>query len=57
MTRLETATVVGVVVLAILIWVYFRLRGKDRVEEMIVQLIEMMKPIEDVIQIIGRDPP
>ena len=35
MPWLETATIVGVVVLAILIWVYFRLRGKDRVEEIL----------------------
>jgi len=35
MPWLETATIVGVVVLAILIWVYFRLRGNDRVEEIL----------------------
>ena len=32
MTQLETLTVIGVVVLAILIWLYFRLRSKDHVE-------------------------
>jgi hypothetical protein len=35
MPWLETATIVGVVVLAILMWVYFRLRGNDRVEEIL----------------------
>ena len=35
MPGLETATILGVVVLAILIWVYFRLRSKDRVEEVL----------------------
>jgi hypothetical protein len=35
MTQLETMTVVGVVVLAILIWVYFRLRSKDHVEQLL----------------------
>ncbi|MGH9423654.1 MAG: hypothetical protein ACRD3J_27015 [Thermoanaerobaculia bacterium] len=35
MPGLETATIIGVVVLAILIWVYFRLRSKDRVEEVL----------------------
>jgi hypothetical protein len=35
MTQLETITVVGVVVLAILVWVYFRLRSKDHVEEVL----------------------
>jgi hypothetical protein len=35
MTQLETMTAVGVVVLAILIWVYFRLRSKDLVEEVL----------------------
>jgi hypothetical protein len=35
MPQLETMTVVGVVVLAILIWIYFRLRSKDHVEEVL----------------------
>jgi hypothetical protein len=35
MPQLETLTVIGVVVLAILIWVYFRLRGKDHVEQVL----------------------
>ena len=35
MTQLETMTVVGVVVLAILIWFYFRLRSKDYVEQVL----------------------
>jgi hypothetical protein len=35
MTQLETMTVVGVVVLAILIWIYFRLRSKDHVEQLL----------------------
>src|SRR5436305_626391 len=35
MNQLETMTAAGVVVLAILIWVYFRLRSKDRVEEIL----------------------
>jgi hypothetical protein len=35
MTQLEIMTVVGVVVLAILIWVYFRLRRKDHVEQLL----------------------
>lgn len=35
MPGLETATIIGVVVLAVLIWVYFRLRSKDRVEEVL----------------------
>lgn len=35
MTQLETLTVVGVVVLAILIWLYFRLRSNDHVEEVL----------------------
>jgi hypothetical protein len=35
MLRLETATIIGVVVLAILIWVYFRLRSNDRVDEVL----------------------
>jgi hypothetical protein len=35
MNQLETMTVVGVVVLAILIWVYFRLRSKDHVEHLL----------------------
>jgi len=35
MPQLETITVIGVVVLAILIWLYFRLRSKDHVEEVL----------------------
>ncbi|MGA8810000.1 MAG: hypothetical protein WB973_19185 [Thermoanaerobaculia bacterium] len=35
MTQLETITVIGVVVLAILIWFYFRQRSKDHVEEVL----------------------
>ena len=35
MTQLETMTVVGVVVLAILIWFYFRLRSKDHIEQVL----------------------
>ena len=35
MPQLETITVVGVVVLAILIWLYFRLRSNDHVEEVL----------------------
>ena len=35
MPGLETITVIAVVVLGILIWVYFRLRSKDRVEEIL----------------------
>ena len=35
MPQLETITVVGVVVLAILIWIYFRLRSKDHIEEVL----------------------
>jgi len=35
MPQLETLTVVGVVVLAILIWLYFRLRSKDHIEEVL----------------------
>jgi hypothetical protein len=35
MTQLETMTVVGVVVLLILIWFYFRLRSKDHVEQVL----------------------
>ena len=35
MPWLENVTIVGVVVLAILIWVYFRLRSKDRVDEVL----------------------
>jgi hypothetical protein len=35
MTQLETITVIGVVVLAILVWVYFRLRSKDHVEQVL----------------------
>jgi hypothetical protein len=35
MPQLETITVIGVVVLAILIWFYFRLRSKDHVEEVL----------------------
>jgi hypothetical protein len=35
MPQLETITVVGVVVLAILVWLYFRLRGKDHVEQVL----------------------
>ena len=35
MPGLETTTIIGVVVLAVLIWLYFRLRSKDRVEEVL----------------------
>jgi len=35
MPQLETITVVGVVVLAILVWLYFRQRSKDHVEEVL----------------------
>jgi len=35
MPQLETITVVGVVVLAILIWLYFRLRSNDHVDEVL----------------------
>jgi hypothetical protein len=35
MPQLETITVIGVVVLAILIWLYFRLRSNDHVEEVL----------------------
>jgi hypothetical protein len=35
MTQLETMTAAGVVVLAILIWIYFRLRSKDHVEQVL----------------------
>jgi len=35
MTQLETMTVIGVVVLAILVWFYFRLRSKDHVEQVL----------------------
>jgi hypothetical protein len=35
MPQLETITVIGVVVLAILIWLYFRQRSKDHVEEVL----------------------
>jgi hypothetical protein len=35
MTQLETLTVIGVVVLAILLWVYFRMRSKDHVEQVL----------------------
>ena len=35
MPQLETLTVVGVVVLAILIWLYFRLRSNDHVDEVL----------------------
>src|SRR5436305_11061670 len=35
MTQLETITVIGVVVLAILVWIYFRLRSKDHVEQVL----------------------
>jgi hypothetical protein len=35
MPQLETITVIGVVVLAILVWLYFRLRSKDHVEEVL----------------------
>jgi hypothetical protein len=35
MTQLETLTVIGVVVLAILVWVYFRMRSKDYVEQVL----------------------
>jgi hypothetical protein len=35
MTQLETMTAAGVVVVAILIWLYFRLRSKDHVEHVL----------------------
>ena len=35
MPQLETITVIGVVVLAILVWLYFRLRSKDHVDEVL----------------------
>jgi len=35
MPWLESATIIGVVVLAVLIWVYFRLRSKDLVEQVL----------------------
>jgi hypothetical protein len=35
MTQLETITVIGVVVLAILVWFYFRQRSKDHVEQVL----------------------
>jgi hypothetical protein len=35
MTQLETMTVIGVVVLAILVWIYFRLRSRDHVEQVL----------------------
>jgi hypothetical protein len=35
MPWLESATIIGVVVLAVLIWVYFRLRSKDHVEQVL----------------------
>ncbi|MEA2416558.1 MAG: hypothetical protein QOI58_3215 [Thermoanaerobaculia bacterium] len=35
MTQLETLTVIGVVVLAILVWAYFRMRSKDHVEQVL----------------------
>src|SRR3954465_3494759 len=35
MTQLETITVIGVVVLAILVWFGFRLRSKDHVENVL----------------------
>jgi hypothetical protein len=35
MTQLETITAAGVVVLAILTWLYFRLRSKDHVEQVL----------------------
>jgi hypothetical protein len=35
MTQLETMTVIGVVVLVVLTWVYFRLRSKDHVEQVL----------------------
>jgi hypothetical protein len=35
MPQLETITVIGVVVLAILIWIYFRLRSRDHVEQLL----------------------
>ena len=35
MTQLETITVIGVVVLAVLVWIYFRLRSKDHVEQVL----------------------
>jgi hypothetical protein len=38
MPQLETITVIGVVVLAILVWLYFRQRSKDHVEEVLAKL-------------------
>lgn len=35
MPWLESATIIGVVVLAVLIWVYVRLRSKDHVEQVL----------------------
>ena len=35
MPWLESATIIGVVVLAVLIWIYFRLRSKDYVEQVL----------------------
>ena len=35
MPQLQTLTIIGVVVLAILVWFYFRLRSKDHVEEVL----------------------
>jgi hypothetical protein len=35
MTQLETLTAIGVIVLAILVWVYFRMRSKDHVEQVL----------------------
>jgi hypothetical protein len=35
MPSLEIITIAGVVVLAVLLWAYFRLRGKDRIDEIL----------------------
>jgi hypothetical protein len=35
MPSLGTATIAGVVVLAVLLWLYFRLRSKDRIDEVL----------------------
>jgi len=35
MTQLETMSVIGVVVLAVLVWIYLRLRSKDHVEQVL----------------------
>jgi hypothetical protein len=35
MPSLGTATIIGVVVLAVLVWLYFRLRSKDRIDDVL----------------------